>query len=202
MQAYASAQATSVGSESQRSTRPKLVQGATLTGIAGATGWANGAESSSSILASLVLDGLDDDDLAVLARRLLPHLKQPADADERGPLAYTVASLGMELGCRRRPCGARSPVGNCRRSSVGRVGSSRQTRSAPGPRHRSSGGRLATPGSPQLRRLQDLRCAPSSAAAQAGEAHDERREGQAHRRGSRMASSMAPARAQSCPDVQ
>jgi excisionase family DNA binding protein len=59
---------------------------------------ARGAESPSSLLASLILDGLDDRGLAALARRLLPHLRQPADAAERGHIAYTVASLAAELG--------------------------------------------------------------------------------------------------------
>jgi excisionase family DNA binding protein len=98
MQAYASAQATSVGSKSRFSSRLPTVQAAMVTDIAGATDRANGAESSSSILASLILDGLDDHGLAALARRLLPQLRQPADAEERGHIAYTVASLADELG--------------------------------------------------------------------------------------------------------
>jgi hypothetical protein len=98
MQAYASAQATPVGSESEVSPRPTMVQGGKVAGIPGATSRTRGAESSSAVLASLILDGLDDRDLAVLARRLLPHLRQPAEADQRGHIAYTVASLAIELG--------------------------------------------------------------------------------------------------------
>jgi excisionase family DNA binding protein len=98
MQAYASAQATPVGSESQRPTRPTMVQGGKVTGIAGPTSRITDAERSTSMLAALILDGLDDHGLAVLARRLLPHMRQPAEAEERGHIAYTVASLAVELG--------------------------------------------------------------------------------------------------------
>jgi excisionase family DNA binding protein len=98
MQAYASAQATPVGSESQRPTRRTMVQGGRVTGIAGTTGRTNGAEHSASMLASLILDGLDDHGLAALARRLVPHLRQPVEAEERGHIAYTVGSLAGELG--------------------------------------------------------------------------------------------------------
>jgi excisionase family DNA binding protein len=98
MQAYASARATPVGSESRLSSRPAMSHAATVTGIAGPTDRANGAGTPSSLLASLVLDGLDDHGLAALARRLMPHLRQSADADERGHIAYTVASLAIELG--------------------------------------------------------------------------------------------------------
>jgi excisionase family DNA binding protein len=75
-----------------------MAQGGEVAGISGATGRNRGAESSSAVLASLILDGLDDHGLAALARRLLPHLKQPAEAEERSHVAYTVASLASELG--------------------------------------------------------------------------------------------------------
>ena len=98
MQAYASAQATPLGSESQRPTHPTMGQGGKVTGIAGTTGRTNGAERSASMLAALILDSLDDNGLAVLARRLVPHLRPSAEAEERGHIAYTVASLAIELG--------------------------------------------------------------------------------------------------------
>jgi excisionase family DNA binding protein len=51
------------------------------------------------MLAALILDGLDDHVLAVLARRLLPHLGQAGDFEPaRVNAAYTVASLAAELG--------------------------------------------------------------------------------------------------------
>ena len=49
-------------------------------------------------LASLLLDGLSDQDLAVFARRLLPHLEQEQQGRARAHSAYTVASLAAELG--------------------------------------------------------------------------------------------------------
>ena len=49
-------------------------------------------------LTSLLLEGLSDQDLAVFARRLLPHLQDGrADRAQAHP-AYTVASLAAELG--------------------------------------------------------------------------------------------------------
>jgi excisionase family DNA binding protein len=54
--------------------------------------------STASILASLILDSLDDHGLSVLAHRLLPHLTQPAHLEAaRARVAYTVPSLATEL---------------------------------------------------------------------------------------------------------
>jgi len=54
--------------------------------------------SAAQTLASLLLEGLSDQDLAVFARRLLPHL-QEGQLDRAGAhSAYTVASLAAELG--------------------------------------------------------------------------------------------------------
>lgn len=64
-----------------------------------ATARSDAVASPSAVLASLILDGLDDQSLAALARRLLPHLTQDADRHaDRGHVAYTVASLAAELG--------------------------------------------------------------------------------------------------------
>jgi excisionase family DNA binding protein len=49
-------------------------------------------------LASLLLEGLSDEDLAVFARRLLPHLQDGRLDHARTHSAYTVASLAAELG--------------------------------------------------------------------------------------------------------
>jgi excisionase family DNA binding protein len=97
MQAYASAQAAPVGSESQLSSRPPMMQGEEVADIFGATGRTRGAESASAAIAALILDGLDDHGLASLARRLLPHLRQRPEGEERSHVAYTVASLASEL---------------------------------------------------------------------------------------------------------
>ena len=54
--------------------------------------------TAAQTLASLLLEGLSDQDLAVFARRLLPHL-QEGQLDRAGAhSAYTVASLAAELG--------------------------------------------------------------------------------------------------------
>ena len=49
-------------------------------------------------LASLLLEGLSDQDLAVFARRLLPHLQEGRADRARAHSVYTVASLAAELG--------------------------------------------------------------------------------------------------------
>jgi hypothetical protein len=118
MQAYASAQATPVGSESRLSPRPSVLQAAAVTGNAEETRRLGGAACPSSLLASLILDGLDDHGLAVLAHRLLPHLRQPADAAERGHIAYTVASLAAELGVSQKAI--RSAIARCELHAVKR----------------------------------------------------------------------------------
>lgn len=48
--------------------------------------------------ASLLLEGLSDQDLAVFARRLLPHLEDGRLDRARAHSAYTVASLAAALG--------------------------------------------------------------------------------------------------------
>src|SRR5436305_1272395 len=98
MQAYANAQLTPLDTERRLASDDSLTQVASV----GANGRAalsfDGAASASSLLASLILDGLDNHGLAVLARRLLPHLRQTADPESRTPVAYTAASLADELG--------------------------------------------------------------------------------------------------------
>jgi excisionase family DNA binding protein len=101
MQAYASAQLAPLEPESlctepspTRPTRGGLGDG----GIAAP--WAGGSNPNPiAILASLILDGLSEHDLGILARRLLPHLRQPPEPASEGTHgAYTVASLATELG--------------------------------------------------------------------------------------------------------
>ena len=48
--------------------------------------------------ASLLLEGLSNQDLAALARRLLPHLQENQPDGARAHSAYAVASLAAELG--------------------------------------------------------------------------------------------------------
>ncbi|MHB8657306.1 MAG: helix-turn-helix domain-containing protein [Solirubrobacteraceae bacterium] len=96
MQAYASAQPTPLESEWQQAPVPSTESacGAALNGAARAQ-----LESASPVAAfvSAIVDGLSDRDLGLLARRLLPHLREPTELNEGHP-AYTVASLAAELG--------------------------------------------------------------------------------------------------------
>lgn len=98
MQAYASAQLTPLESEAQRAPVPSISSAS--RGAAAVNGAPVGQLDSASPVAALVsaiVDGLSDRDLGVLARRLLPHLRQPMELNDGHP-AYTVASLAGELG--------------------------------------------------------------------------------------------------------
>jgi len=98
MQAYASAQPTPLESESLSTPAPSVKPGSRADFGGEVTAQLNGGASPIADVASMILDGLSDRDLGVLARRLLPHLSQPADDDHRARTAYTVASLAAELG--------------------------------------------------------------------------------------------------------
>lgn len=98
MQAYASTQLTPLESEPLYTAVPSI-KPATPTEVGGAApAQTNSGGSPVAALASLILDSLSDRDLGVLARRLLPHLRQPADDGRLPRAAYTVASLAAELG--------------------------------------------------------------------------------------------------------
>jgi excisionase family DNA binding protein len=99
MQAYASAELTPLVAELRSATFPTVVPAAPMGVSREAPTHFDGTASRSSILASLILDGLDEHGLAVLARRLLPHLSSPVRAETaQAHVAYTVASLATELG--------------------------------------------------------------------------------------------------------
>lgn len=56
-------------------------------------------QSASSALAALLLDGLNEDALGWLAKRLLPHLRRLDNSKDRvRHIAYTVDSLAAEVG--------------------------------------------------------------------------------------------------------
>jgi excisionase family DNA binding protein len=98
MQAYASAQLTPLESESERRfSRPVVRAAQRVSG--GTTSQFRDDAGRGAVLASLILDGLDEDGLAALARRLLPHLDRSASSQPTpGHAAYTVASLAEEVG--------------------------------------------------------------------------------------------------------
>lgn len=64
----------------------------------GSTGRPLDVVTAAQALASLLLEGLSDHDLADFARRLLPHLHEGRPGRTRARCAYTVASLAAELG--------------------------------------------------------------------------------------------------------
>jgi excisionase family DNA binding protein len=96
MQAYARARLTPLESESPQAPTPSISP-ASGPVVNGATAVERDTSSPVTALVSVIFNGLSDHDLGVLARRLLPHLHQPAEQDERRPV-YTVASLAAELG--------------------------------------------------------------------------------------------------------
>lgn len=98
MQAYASAQLVPLEPEFGGAHIGAVVEPAPAADSREVAARSDALTSPSSLVASLILDGLDEHGLAVLARRLLPHLTQSADRHaDRGNVAYTVASLAAEL---------------------------------------------------------------------------------------------------------
>lgn len=82
-------------SVSSVSSRAKGADGAVATGAAERPVH---VASAAQAFASLLLEGLSNQDLAAFARRLLPHLQQSHRDSARAHSAYTVASLAAELG--------------------------------------------------------------------------------------------------------
>lgn len=99
MQAYARAELTPLASEFRLAPVRSIAKAAQVSAGDGGTEQSVRTTSSGSVLASLILESLDGDDLAALAGRLLPYLRR-ADVPEvgRGSIAYTVASLSAEIG--------------------------------------------------------------------------------------------------------
>lgn len=97
MQGYASAQPAPLESESQQAPFPSIKLAADRPVGNAAASVQRDTSSPVAALVSVILDGLTDHDLGVLAHRLLPHLRQPAEPSHEH-CAYTVASLAAELG--------------------------------------------------------------------------------------------------------
>lgn len=98
MQAYASAQLTPLESESLYTPVLPIKPASSIEVDGAAPAQVTSSGSPVAALVSLILEGLSDRDLGLLARRLLPHLRQPANDDRLPRAAYTVASLAAELG--------------------------------------------------------------------------------------------------------
>ncbi len=99
MQAYATAQLSPLESESCLAPVPST-KPASSPGVNGVdTAQPAVGSSPIAVLSSLIVDGLTERELGVLARRLLPHLRQPSDLGvECTQAPYTVASLAAKLG--------------------------------------------------------------------------------------------------------
>ena len=98
MQAYSRAALAPVTAASPISTVASQGRGTDGAMANGSTGRPLDVVTAAQALASLLLEGLSDHDLAVFARRLLPHLHEGRPGRTRAHCAYTVASLAAELG--------------------------------------------------------------------------------------------------------
>jgi excisionase family DNA binding protein len=97
MQAYASAQLTPLELESRSTQVPSARLAHSVVETTDVQ--ADRSSNPMAILASLILDGLSERELGLLAGRLLPHLRRPMESPDGGAhAAYTVASLAAELG--------------------------------------------------------------------------------------------------------
>jgi len=98
MQAYSRAALAPVRAASPVSSVYCHEEGGSAVVASGSAGRPVDVGTAARALASLLLDGLSDHDLAVFAGRLLPHLQEGQLDHARTHSAYTVASLAAELG--------------------------------------------------------------------------------------------------------
>lgn len=98
MQAYSRPALAPVTAASPISTVASRGRGTDGAMANGSTGRPLDVVTAAQALASLLLEALSDHDLAVFARRLLPHLHEGRPGRTRAHCAYTVASLAAELG--------------------------------------------------------------------------------------------------------
>lgn len=98
MQAYSRAALASVTAAPLVSSLPSRGEGGSAVAASGPPDRPVDVGTAARALASLLLDGLSDHDLAVFAQRLLPHLQDDRLGHAQAHSAYTVASLAAELG--------------------------------------------------------------------------------------------------------
>jgi excisionase family DNA binding protein len=98
MQAYSSEALAPLTAASPEWSLSSRRQGADTVVASGPVERPFDAATAAQTLASLLLEGLGDQDLAVLARRLMPHMVEGHLDHARAHSAYTVASLAAELG--------------------------------------------------------------------------------------------------------
>ena len=201
MQAYAGAELTPLASKFRSPPADSLVQAAPASVKATDTAWLDGIVSPSSMLASFIVAALDDQNLAVLAHRLQPHLTRRARRRWRAASHTPCLHSPPSSVSPRRQFAVRSRVASCERSSEGRAGSSRRTPCRHGRRHQTHGAVPARAVGASAPKSAGHRCPQSSAEHRAREAHRERREAEARQRRNRVADAVAPTRTQSCPHV-
>jgi excisionase family DNA binding protein len=98
MQAYSRAGLAPLRAASSVSSVSSRAKGADSAVAMGAAERPVDVASAAQAFASLLLEGLSNQDLAAFARRLLPHLQERQRDGARAHSAYTVASLAAELG--------------------------------------------------------------------------------------------------------
>jgi hypothetical protein len=128
MQAYATAERIPEKPELRISPSPYCEQAGAAAPVNTRVAPAEGSSEArtAQVLALLVIDGLDEATIALLARPLAPHLQQPRQS--------SASCLGWctrwhrsqpNSAYRPRPSAPPSRQGNCERSSAGRGGLSR-----------------------------------------------------------------------------
>ena len=98
MQAYSRTGLAPVTPASPLSSVSPRAQGVDRAVASGPAERALGVVTAAQALVSLLLEGLTEQDLAVFAQRLLPHLQEGQLDGVGAHSAYTVASLAAELG--------------------------------------------------------------------------------------------------------
>lgn len=98
MQAYSRAALAPLPAAPSVSSVSSRAKGADSAVARGAAERPVDAVTAAQAFASLLLEGLSNQDLAAFARRLLPHLQESQLESARAHSAYTVASLAAKLG--------------------------------------------------------------------------------------------------------
>ena len=98
MQAYSSEAQALLTAASPEWSHYSYRQGVDSVVASGPVELPSDAATAAQALASLLVEGLSDQDLAVLAQRLMPHMVERHLDHARAHSAYSVASLASELG--------------------------------------------------------------------------------------------------------
>jgi hypothetical protein len=132
VQAYSSEALAPLTAASPEWSHCSYRQGADSVVASGPVGLPFDAATAAQALASLLLEGLSDQDLAVLAQRLMPHMVEGHLDHARARSAYTVASLAAELGVSAKAVRCAIARHELRAVKRGAVGSFRPTQLASG----------------------------------------------------------------------